>query len=206
MVDSRDVAALGLLELAVPALELALDIALPAAEVAQADGVDVDGVDLGQNVDQRLPGDLALLLAEDVLGRFAVPEDVALDIAHYVERLVVHRLVLAQPDGRRHGHGRRPESGDDAELAAHVVGGGQDAPERGAAQHPRPAGGVVDPEREVRAAPGNEVEGEGRLDSLDVLLEPAGDVVDVDAFDGFHGASQPTFAGRNADSPRTVLS
>ena len=42
---SGQLAGLRLLELAVPALELARDVALVAAEVAEADGVDVDGVD-----------------------------------------------------------------------------------------------------------------------------------------------------------------
>ena len=43
-----------LLELAVPPLELAGDVALAPGEVAEADGVDVDGVQAGQGVDQRL--------------------------------------------------------------------------------------------------------------------------------------------------------
>ena len=47
---------LRLLPLAVPTPELAGDVALVAAEVAQPDGVEVDGVDGGQGVDERLAG------------------------------------------------------------------------------------------------------------------------------------------------------
>ena len=52
LVDRRDLTGLRLLELCVPPLQLALDVPLAAAEVAETDGVDVDGVDLGQDVDQ----------------------------------------------------------------------------------------------------------------------------------------------------------
>ena len=55
LVDGRNLAPLcrrRLLELAVPPLELTFDVALAAAEVAEADGVDVDGVERGQDVDE----------------------------------------------------------------------------------------------------------------------------------------------------------
>ena len=54
LVDHRQLAGLGLLPLPVPAPQLPLDVALGAAQVGQADGVEVDGVDAGQDV-----GDLA---------------------------------------------------------------------------------------------------------------------------------------------------
>ena len=114
------------------------------------------------------------------------------NVAHDVERLVVDRLVLGQPDGRRYGHRRRSESGDDAELAAHVVGRRQDAPERRASQHPGGTGCIVDPEGEVRSPSGDQVELERRLHALDVFFEPSGDVLDVDAFNGCHDGAQPT--------------
>jgi hypothetical protein len=56
LVHVGHLAQLRLLELPVPALELALDVALLAAEVAEADRVGVDGVDLGHDVDERLAG------------------------------------------------------------------------------------------------------------------------------------------------------
>ena len=56
VVDAGELAGLLLVPLAVPALQLAGDVALVAAEVGQADGVEVDGVDGGQRVDERLAG------------------------------------------------------------------------------------------------------------------------------------------------------
>ena len=77
LVDHRDLTRLRLLELGVPALELALDVALPPTEVTEPDGVDVDGVELGQDVDQGFAGHPSLLLAEHVLGRRSVAQDVS---------------------------------------------------------------------------------------------------------------------------------
>ena len=100
LVDDRQLAGLRLLPLAVPALELALDVALLAAEVAEADGVGVDGVDAGQHV-----GDLARPRAAPGVGVSAcaavgVADHEAVDEAHDVERRAVDRLVGAQPDDR----------------------------------------------------------------------------------------------------------
>ena len=52
LVDDGHLTALRLLELPVPAAELALDVALLAAQVTETDSVGVDGVDLGQHVDE----------------------------------------------------------------------------------------------------------------------------------------------------------
>ena len=125
-----------LLELAVPALELALDVALLAAEVAEADGVDVDGVDRGQHVDDRLAGRAGAASASSASAAARVADDGAVDEAHDVERRAVDRLVGAQADGRGDRHVGRAEGGDDRVLAAHVVGGGQHVAERRPAQHP----------------------------------------------------------------------
>ena len=108
----------------------------------------------------------------------------ALDEAHHIERLVVHRPVFAKADGGRYGDSSRSEGGDDLVLPTHVVGGGQDAAEGRAPEHPCGARRVVDPERQVRPASSYQIELERGLHALDVILEPLGDVVDVDAFDG----------------------
>ena len=93
-------------------------------------------------------------------GRVAGHE--AVDEAHDVERRAVDRLVVAQADDRRHGHVGRRQRRDDAVLAAHVVGGGQHLAERRAAQHPGVPCGVGDPVGEVRAAAGDQLEGQRR--------------------------------------------
>ena len=63
LVDHLELACLRLLPLAVPALQLALDVGLLAAELAEADRVGVDGVDLDQRVDDPLADRRALPLA-----------------------------------------------------------------------------------------------------------------------------------------------
>ena len=53
LVDERKLPGLGLVPLAVPSPELAVDVALAAAKVTQADGIGVDRVDAGEHVDER---------------------------------------------------------------------------------------------------------------------------------------------------------
>ena len=109
LVDHGQLAGLRLLPLAVPALELALDVALRAAEVAEADGVGVDGVDAGQHVGDLVARRGRGRSTSSVCAAVGVADHEALDEAHDVERRAVHRLVGAQPDDRRHRHvGRRP--------------------------------------------------------------------------------------------------
>ena len=174
LLEHGDLARLRLLELRPPPLQLPFDVALAPAQVAEAHGVDVDRVDLGQHVDERLARDPALRLVEDGRGDLGRAQDVSLDEVHDVERRAVHRLVGAQAEGRRHGHRRGPEGGDDLVLPAHVVGGGQDVVQGRAAQDAGPAGGVGDLEGEVGVAAGDERELEGRDHAVDVVLEPAG--------------------------------
>ena len=129
-VDRRQVARLALVPLAVPALELAGDVALVAPEVAQPGGVDVDGVDRRHRVDQRAAGVRPARRVERRLGLLAVAQDGAVDEAHRVERRVVDRRVVAEAEDRRHGDRRILEPRDHAVLAAHVVGAGEDVAER----------------------------------------------------------------------------
>jgi len=140
--------AVGLLELAVPALELAGDVVLLAAEVAEAHRVDVDGVDCGHDVDERLTRPSALVGIE-ALGIGLVAHHGAVDEVHHVEGGAVDRLVGAEPDGCGNRHVGAGQSRDDLVLAAHVVGGGEDLAERWAPQHPAAGDGVGDLEGEV---------------------------------------------------------
>ena len=54
LVDDRQLAGLRLLPLPLPAAQLAGDVVLLAAELAEPGGVGVDGVDLDQGVDDAL--------------------------------------------------------------------------------------------------------------------------------------------------------
>ena len=62
VVDERELARLRLLPLAVPALQLALDVGLLAPELAEADRVGLDLVDRDERVDDALADRPALVL------------------------------------------------------------------------------------------------------------------------------------------------
>ena len=150
LVEQRQLARLGLRELGVPALQLAGDVALLAAERAEPDGVRVDGVEPAHHVDEVVGG-RATGRRRVRLGVLDRGQHGAVDEVHQVERRPVDGDVLAQPEGVGDRDVGVAQGVDDAVLAAHVVGGLQDVPERRAAQHDRPAGGVDELVREVRA-------------------------------------------------------
>ena len=151
-----------------PALELALDVALVPAQVAEADRVGVDGVQRGQRVGHVVADGAPRRLVERRLGLGRVAQDVALDELHDVEGPLVDRLVGAQADGRGTGMPAGPSAVHEPVLAGHVVRGGQHVVQRRAAQGPGPPGGVLDPEGEVGAAAGDQRERERRADLGDV--------------------------------------
>ena len=121
LVDLRQVAGLRLLELAVPALQLARDVPLLLAEVAEADRVGVHRVDAGKGVGDGQPG-VATGLPRDRVGGLGVAQDLPVDELHDVERRAVHGLVRAEAEGGGDGHVGGAECGDDLVLAASCRG------------------------------------------------------------------------------------
>ena len=87
-----------------PALDLAADVAEALAELAQAGGLVVDAVQLGEHVDHRQAHAAGLLGGERVGGQVAA-RDQALDPLHGVEVAPHHLGVVAEGDhrGRRRG-------------------------------------------------------------------------------------------------------
>ena len=170
----------GLLELAVPPLELPGDVALTSGEVTEADGVDVDGVQAGQRVDQGVarPG-------PDPLGhgrrRPLVPEDVALHERHHIERGAVDIRVGAQAERPGDGHVGGLQRADHGVLAGHVVGRGQHVADRRSAQRVGVTSGVGDPVGEVGSAPGDELERVRGHRARHVGRDPGGHGIPVDA-------------------------
>ena len=153
-------------ELAVPPFELAGDVAVPAGEVAQADGVDVHGMEPGQGVDERRSGSGPRRLGQQRGGPL-VADDVPLDEGHDVERRTVHRFVGAQPQGPRHRHPGVAQGADHRVLALHVVGGGQHVADRWSPEGIGTAAGVGDPVGQVGPPTGDQFEGERWLGAGD---------------------------------------
>ncbi len=84
-----------------PAPHLPLDVPVALGEVAEADRVDVDRVQIGQHVDQMLARTASLLDAHGCCPVGAVEHD-AVDVAHHVERRAVDVDVGAHAHRPRH--------------------------------------------------------------------------------------------------------
>ena len=179
--STRDLAGLRLLPLRVPPLQLPLDVALFAAEIAEADRVDVDVVDASRGRRRGLPRASALLGVERVAHGARVTEDVPVDEFHHVERCAVHVDVVAEAERGSDGHVGWSERRDDAVLATHVVRGRQHMAERRPSEHPARSLRIGDAKGEVRVAAGDQFVGERWLGTLDVVDEPPADALGVDA-------------------------
>ena len=180
LVEGGQGAGPGLVELALPAGELAFQVAMVAAELAEADLVGVDPVEGDQGVHQRVgrPGPGRLVQAGGHGG--LVAGDDAVHVGHHVEGGAGDGRVLAEAEGGRHRHRGAGQGGDDPVLAAHVVGRGQHPVQGRAAQHPARPGRVGDPVGEVGTAPGDLADGQRRPHPADVGLEPGRDPGRVD--------------------------
>ena len=180
LLDRRQVPRLGALPLGGPSLELPLDVAAAPGEVAEADGVDVDGVEVGQHVDQVGAG-LAACRRIEQLGLVRAVEHLTLNEAHDVERRPVDVDVRAQPERRRHGHGRGTERGDDPVLAHHVVRGRQHVAERRAPEHEPPPVRPGHCKGQVGSSAADGLRLERADGSRNVGLEPARHVVEIES-------------------------
>ena len=163
LVERRELAGLRGVPLLRPAAQLALDEAGRSAEVLEADGGRVDGVQVGEYVDERCSDRRPRLGTVRVPRRQRVAADVAEHALHHVEVDAQRPVRAAEMQDARHRHGGALERVQDAVLADHVVRGGQDVPERRAPEH-HLAGVAGDPVREVGLAAG---------DQRDVALQPA---------------------------------
>ena len=105
LLHGRHLAGFRLLPLSLPTLELTIQKALPAGQLTQADGVDVDPVQIGQDVRHRLADSLAGVAVGD--GRLHVGhqgQDMALHEGHDVEGGAVDGVVGAEGQCWRHRH------------------------------------------------------------------------------------------------------
>ena len=175
-----DFVGLGGLPLPRPALQLALQIRFLARQVAKADVVGIDKMQRRQNVDNVFTGAVPLGRWNGG-GSFGVVRHDALHELHDVERLAVDVLVFAQAVGPRHRHAGAGQRGDDAMLAAHVVGALQNVAERRPPQHVGRAPLVGEAVGEVGVAAGDQGELQGRRQPIDAAVEPLGHPIAVNA-------------------------
>ena len=122
---SGPVAVAGGVPLLGPAAHLAGGEALGPAEVGQPDGLVVDRVQVGQDVDEPLADGAALLGLVGVPGREGVDGVDPDDPLHDVEGRAEHRLVGAHVQRAGHRDGGPAQRGDHPVLPGHVVRGGQ---------------------------------------------------------------------------------
>ena len=144
-----------------PALQLPLDVAGPLGQVAEPDGIDVDEVELGQHVDE-VEGHVSTHGRGQGGALVRAVEHDAIHVAHDVEGGAVDVGVGAEGEGGRDGHRGADERRDDAVLAGHVVGRGEDVAEGRPPEHDAPTGRIGDRVGEVGAAAGDQRERERR--------------------------------------------
>ena len=103
-----------------PSIDLTAHIVSGLAVVAQADGLVVGIVQIGQGEDlghiDRMP------LGRLVLRQGLIPEDAALDHVHHIEPGADDTIVHAQTVGPRHRKAGRIEGRDDLVFPVHGVG------------------------------------------------------------------------------------
>ena len=138
------------LQQAAEALQLPLQVALRAAEPGQVLVPGVERVQLDQAVDQLL-GDLPRPAVASQRRWQLAPQHPAVDVGHQVEGGADQLGVLAAGQNLRDRHAQRPQGGEQARFARHVVGGGWQRPARRAPQH-QPRVAALDQEGEVGVA------------------------------------------------------
>ena len=113
-------------------------------------------------------------------GGFAIANDQTVDETHHVERRSVDRGIVAEAEGRSHGHRCVLKCGDDPMFATHVVGTREDVAEWGASNDVLRTIGTGHAKRQIGMAAGDQIEREGATCSGDVGFEPRSDSWDVD--------------------------
>ncbi len=179
LLDRRQIACLRVGPLGRPSLQLALDVRVAPGEVAEPDVVDIDGVQVGEDVDEVERND-APHVGRDLSRLLGTVDHDPVDEGHHVERCLVHRLVGAEGERRWHRHVGEADGGDEPVLARHVVGGGEHMAERRPPEHEPAAVGVGDLEREVGVTTHDELVGERCRGAVDVLGQPGADPLVVD--------------------------
>ena len=177
LVDHRGLAHCDRLDLSDPASQLAVDESARSAQIGQADGIDIDGMDGSQCVD-RAEGAIAA-----VLGRDRLPLRRGIDresgaVIHEHEGHVEDLGVIDDVEDRRHRHAAVVECGHDPPFTADVVSTPALVTQRRTAQNP--AGAAVDEDGEREVGPTDRHHFDVEIADSESLLDPSADAVRVE--------------------------
>src|SRR5579885_3372221 len=136
-IRGRVLLGLGALPAVLPALHLPREEPLGSAEVVEAAGARIDGMEGGERVDDHL-GELAVLrgiAAAPELGRHLPAHHDPVATLHHEERRADHPHILAEQVGARRLRKGLPELRERAVFPRHVVGAGGEIAVRRTAEH-----------------------------------------------------------------------
>jgi hypothetical protein len=125
--------------LAGPARELALEIVAGLAEIAEADGANIDIVQGGKRGIHGIVDRRPLVIAGSVRQR-RIPEDAAIEIFHDIEHAADRGFLAREMQHARHWHSRAGQRTHHPEFAVDLMRGFQQLSRRLGAKHIAAAG------------------------------------------------------------------
>ncbi len=152
----RIVLTLDQIPLRAPPPHLTLEITGGLAEVAESDRLRIDGVQVGEHLDQRVDTAADRRLVAQRLEFVGVPNDPTGHVLHHLERRAADRVVVAHGDCTRDGDRGVRQGGDHPILAGHIVRRRRQPVQRRPAQHPLRLV-VADQKRQVGPTAGDQL-------------------------------------------------
>ena len=122
--------------LAAPTPHLTFEIAGGFAEVAEADRLGIDRMQIRENLDQRVDAVVDRGLVTQRLELVGVPHDAALHVLDHLERRTQHRVVVAHRHSTGHRNRGVVQCGHHPVFARHVMRGRGQPVQWRAPQHP----------------------------------------------------------------------
>ena len=185
--EGGDVVGAGAVVAAGPALDLPADVAFGPPQVAESGGIDVDGVEFDQGVDEGV-GDGGHAFGGRGHGRrHRGPQDHPLHTFHHVKRRADHVRVRAVQGRARGLRIDGMEAVQNPVFPFHVVGRLDGGAEGGAAEHPVPRA-QAEEVRQVRKAAGKLFHDQWAVGVGEAGAEVGVEAVHVERLAGPHGA------------------
>ena len=175
--EFRNVLGLGGAVLLGPAIDLPRKIIAGLAEIAEADRLRIEQMQLGQRLD--LAGENLAAIVRRLARQRGIPQHPALFHRHDVEGGTDHAVVGAERIGLRDRKALLAQRGDDAEFAIHRMRRRQQFAERPAAHHIG-SSGRIEPVGRVGLAALELQDGQRSLIAFDVFAHPAIEALLID--------------------------